>query len=128
MALTLSNAARSAAADGVVDLIDNSGPGNVEFRTGSTPGSGTILVEITFANPAFGGASNGVASVSGTPSANAVADGEAGCFEIRDGLDAVVMSGLVGDGAGGEITFDDATVVNGATITITSLTYTQPAS
>ena len=125
MALTLSNAARSAAADAVVDLIDVSGPGDLHV---TTSGGGTTLVTISFSNPAFGAASNGVATVSGTPSANAVADGEAAEFEIRDGTTAVVMSGAIGDGAGGDITFDDATVVNGATITVSSLTYTQPAS
>jgi len=128
MALTLSSGAREAAADAVVDLIDVSGPGDIEIRTGSTPGSGTVLVTIDFQNPAFGAAATGVATMAGTPSANAVADGEAGCFQIRDGAASVVMEGLIGDGTGGDITFDDATVVTGATVTLTSLTYTQPAS
>ncbi len=55
---TLSTAARNAAANAVVDLCDVSGPGDLVFLT-----SGDVAVAtLTLSNPAFGNATNGVAT------------------------------------------------------------------
>jgi len=59
MAITLSTAARNAAADAVVDLIDGgTGAGNLVFQT-----SGDVEVAtLAFSATAFGGASSGTAT------------------------------------------------------------------
>ena len=74
MATRLPTAARNAACDAVVDLLDaGAGAGTIKIYTGSQPASandaasGTLLATITLSDPAFGAASTGVATMAGTP-------------------------------------------------------------
>lgn len=133
MAFRLSNAARSAAADAVVDRIDaGSDEGYVEIRSGGQPAgpdtaaTGTLLVTIPLNDPAFGAAVNGVATADVTPepSAAAVATGTAGWFRVYDSDGVAIVDGLVG----AEMTLNTTAVVFGVDVTITSFTVTQPAS
>ncbi|BCJ64144.1 hypothetical protein [Polymorphospora rubra] len=61
MPTRISTAARNAAADGIVDLVDGgSGPGVIRVYTGSQPAgpgsapTGTLLAQFTLSDPAFG--------------------------------------------------------------------------
>lgn len=122
---TLSNPARSAACDAVVDLIDaGSGAGLLKIKDGST-----VLATITLADPAFGAASNGVATGASFPRSDTSADaaGDADNFELTDSDNNVVISGSVGQGSG-DISLDNTNIATGQTVTISSLTHTQPAS
>ncbi|WP_326646670.1 hypothetical protein OG884_18730 [Streptosporangium sp. NBC_01755] len=136
MAIRLPTAARNAAADAIVDLADaGSGAAVMEIRSGSQPASandsasGTLLATVTLADPAFGAASTGVASLSGTPlSATGAADGTAGWFRIKDSAAATVLDGSVTvTGGGGDLTLNTTTISTGVDFELTSGTITMPA-
>jgi hypothetical protein len=62
MALTHSTTAQDAATNGVCDLLD-AAASKLVFRVGGTLGSpGTIVATLTFATPAFGASSSGLAT------------------------------------------------------------------
>lgn len=132
--MKISTAARNAAVDAVVDLLDNITNAIIEIRTGappanvSDPDSGTLLATLEFDNPAFG------AAASGTATANAIVSdtnidntGTADHFRIKDENSGgnTVMQGTVGT-SGADINFDSDAFVAGGTAAITSLTVTQP--
>jgi len=130
----LTNAAASAAADAVVDLIDaGAGAGTIKIYTATIPtdantalGAQTLLATLTFSDPAFGAASNGVATASAiTSDTSADATGTATWARIADSNGTTVMDVTVGT-SGDDINFNTVSFVTGATIAITSLTYTQP--
>jgi hypothetical protein len=131
MAARITTAARNAAADAVVDLVDGgAGAGKLRIYTGSQPAtadtaaSGTLLVDIALADPAFGTASSGAAALAGTPRSNtASAAGTAGWFRVLDSNNVAVFDGAIGV----ELTLDNNSIASGQTVNITSLTYTQPA-
>lgn len=137
MALTfeLSAAARNAACNAVVDLIDaGSGAGYMQIRTGTQPATptdaatGTLLATLTFSDPAFGNASSGVATASAiTSDTNVDASGTAGYFHIFDSDNTGIFCGSVGT-SGADINFNTVTFVAGGTAAISSLTVTVPAN
>lgn len=134
MPFRLGTTMRNAAANGIVDTIDQgSGPGKVKIYTGAQPGSvggtyGTLLGTLTFSDPAFGNASTGTATASSiTSDTNADASGTAGTFTITDSDDNVLADGTCGLGSG-DLSFDNNVIVAGGTIAISSLTVTQPIS
>ena len=132
----LAAAARNAAADAVVDLIDGgSGAGTIKIYTGTivatgdTAESGTLLATVTLADPAFGSASSGVATGTDPASVNAVATGTAGWFRIEDSAGANVFDGdITVTGGGGTMTLSSVSITSGSPLDITSLTVTMPAS
>lgn len=130
----LTNAAASAAADAVVDLIDaGSGAGTIKIYTGTIPtdantaiGAQTLLATLTFSDPAFGAASNGVATASAiTSDSSADATDTAAWARIADSNGTTIMDVTVGT-SGEDINFNTVSFVSGAAIAISSLTYTQP--
>lgn len=130
----LTNAAASAAADAVVDRIDlGAGAGTIKIYTATIPtdadtavGAQTLLATLTFSDPAFGAASNGVATASAiTSDTSADATGTAAWARIADSTGTTVMDVTVGT-TGEDINFNTVSFVAGATVAITSLTYTQP--
>jgi hypothetical protein len=142
MTLNLINAARTAACDAIVDLVDaGSAAGKIRIYTGSRPAgpgssaTGTLLVEIDLADPAFGAASDGVATldVSSARSGTAGADGTAGWFRVLDSTEAAgdgygVFDGTVtATGGGGDMTLGTTTITTGGVVQITSMTVTVPA-
>jgi hypothetical protein len=136
MATRLSTAARNAATNAVVDLLDaGSGAGVVEIRSGSQPATaqdaatGTLLATVTLSDPAFGSSSTGTASLAGVPLSGAgVANGTAGWARFKDSDGNVVMDGSVtATGGGGQIELATTTISTGLTVQITSLTYSTPA-
>ena len=123
---TLPNAERSAACDAVVDRVDlGSGAGKLELCDGST-----VCATITLDDPAFGAASNGVATAAGFPkNFTASATGDVDNYKVRDSDDNLRWSGTAGGtGSGQECILDNPSLVNGQGGTVTSFTHTQPAS
>jgi hypothetical protein len=136
MATRLATATRNACCDSVVDLLDaGSGAGTIKIYSGSQPASandaptGTLLCTITLADPAFGAASTGVATLAGTPlSGTGVAAGTAGWARLADSAGATVMDGSVtATGGGGQVELATTTISVGVTVQITSGTVTMPA-
>lgn len=131
----ISTAARNAACNAIVDLIDaGAGAGTCAIRTGAPPtnvsdaDSGTLLGTLTFSDPAFGNASTGVATASSiTSDTNADASGIAGHFRVKDSDANTIFQGTAGvSGDTPDMVFDNATIVAGGTIAITSMTVTVP--
>lgn len=136
MTFILSTAVRNAMADAAVDLIDaGAGAGTIEVRTGLQPANpaasatGTLLLTFTLNDPAFGSASTGACalSVSPTISATGVAPGTAGWFRVFDSNSNPIFDGACGT-SGSQLNLSTTTVSVGLTVTITSGTFTQPAS
>lgn len=133
--MRLSTAARNAACNGVVDLLDaGSGAGTIAIRTGSAPtnvgdaDSGTLLGTLTFSDPAFGNSSTGVATASAiTSDTNADNSGTAGHFRAKDSDANIVFDGTCGQGSG-DLNFDNNVIVAGGTIAISAGTVTMPIS
>lgn len=133
--LKISTAARNAACDAIVDLIDGgAGAGTIAIRTGSPPtnvsdaDSGTLLGTLTFSDPAFGSASTGVATANSiTSDTSADATGVAGHFRVKDSNGNTIFQGTAGEAAdSADMTFDDKNIVIGGTIAISSMTCTMP--
>lgn len=137
MATRIPTAARNAACDAVVDLVDaGSGAGTIDVRTGTQPASandaasGTLLLTFTLSDPAFGAASTGIATLDVTPipAAEGVAAGTAGWFRMKDSTGATVLDGAVtASGGGGQLELSTTTVSIGLDVEITSGTVTMPA-
>ena len=137
MATKISTAARNAACDAIVDLIDVGGTGIIEIRTGSQPASandaasGTLLGTLTFSATAFGAASSGVATAASiTDDSSADATGTAGWFRVKDGAGATIFDGDITTTAvgTGDMTLNNTSITAGGTISVTSFTFTIPAS
>lgn len=134
--MKISNLARSAACDAVVDLVDGgSGAGTIEVRSGSAPtnttdaDSGTLLATMTFNDPAFGNAASGVATANSiTQDSNVDVTGTPGHFRIKDSNGTVISQGTAS--AVGELTISGLVggqLIAGGTLSCSSMTWTQPA-
>jgi hypothetical protein len=109
----------------------------MEHRTGAQPtnvndaSSGTLLGTNIFSNPAFGASSTGTATASAISSdTNADNSGTAGYFRIYTGAGgdtAALCQGNSGT-ASTDLVFDNATIVAGGTIAISSFTISVPIS
>lgn len=122
MAVTHSNAARSAAADAVVDLLDaGTPPGDLVFLTSGDATVCTIELETT----AFGAASNGVATMAGSPNvSNGATAGTIAKAEFRNAAGTAVIFCAVGT-SGSDINIPGGlALATNDTVTITALTYT----
>ena len=140
-ATSLSAAARNAACNAIVDLVDvGIGDGVIEIRSGTQPANpsvpppdGALLAEVSMAAVAFGAASNGQASALGTPLTdpnNANATGQASWFRVRDGdgngvIDGDITTTAVGTG---NMLLNSTDLVAGGPVQITSFTFTVPVS
>lgn len=134
MALRFTSATANAQADALDDRINTGGAGTLKIYTGSQPAtadtavSGTLLATFTLSNPAFGSASSGVITLSGTPkTVAAVASGSAGYFRIANGSGTSVLDGSVGT-SGNQINLNSVVITSGVNVTITSGTITFPTS
>jgi hypothetical protein len=131
---TISTAARNAAADAIVDLIDaGAGAGTIKIYTGSSPGpgsaaTGTLLATLTFSDPAFGAASSGTATASAITSDTSADDtGTAGYARVEDSDGNDIMDLTVGT-SGADLNLDSVSIVAGGTVSVSSCTITMPAS
>ncbi len=135
--LHLSNTARSAAVDAVVDLIDaGSAGGTIKIYDGSMPATvetavstQTLLATLTFSDPAFGDDENGVATANSiTSDASADATGTAGWARIADSDGTDIMDvDVTATGGGGTIEINTTSIVAGGSVAITAFTVTMPS-
>lgn len=137
MATRISTAARNAAADAIVDLLDaGAGAGYVEVRTGSQPATpntaatGTLLATLPLSDPAFGAASNGTATAAAITSDTAAdATGTAAWFRAYDSAGNAVIDGSVtATGGGGDMTLSSTSIVTGGVVNVTGWTVTMPGA
>lgn len=133
MVYRLSTAARDAGCNGIVDLLDAAGA-TIRFRTSTQPtnvgdaDSGTLLGTVTFATPAFGASSTGVATAGAIASdTNADASGTAGHFRVYNGSAGIHSDGTAGT-SGTDAVFDNNVIVAGGTIAVSAMTVTLPIS
>lgn len=128
MAVTLTTAARNAACNAVVDLIDGGSTDATGDLLIGTTSMGTTLAELTFSNPAFGAAATGVATANSiTDDSSADDTGTAAECRIRDRDNTALWDGSVGT-SGEDINFNTVSITSGDTVSVTSLTVTMPAS
>ena len=135
MAMRLSTAARNAACDAIVDLIDGgTPPGTCAIRTGAQPtnvgdaDSGTLLGTLTFSTTAFGAASTGVATAATiTSDSSADNSGSVGHARIKNAAASILFDCTCAQGSG-DINFDNGAIVAGGVIAISSMTVTVPIS
>lgn len=131
--MQISLLAGNAAVNAVTALI-NAGtpPGLFKVFTGSAPAtpetadSGTLLYSTTFSNTSFGAAANGTAAANAIAATTASNTGTAGYWRAYNAAGTCIMQGSVGT-AGADINFNTLAFVSGQTVTITSLSYTQPS-
>lgn len=137
MATRISTAARNAAADGVVDLLDAGlAAGYIQIYTGTQPATpntaatGTLLGTLTLSDPAFGAAASGTATAAAiTDDTSADASGTAGWFRALDSnANPVIDGSITGIGGGGDMEMDDTNIVAGGVISVTSWTVTMPGA
>jgi hypothetical protein len=92
-------------------------------------GTNVMLVQITLPTPAFGTASAGAVSKTGTWSGTCVATGTANYYRLVDGSGSGEIQGTVGLTAGTfDLEFGDITWSTDGTVTIDTFTLTQPES
>lgn len=126
MAITLSDACKNAACDAVVDKCDVGGAGTLEIQTSAD----AVLATFTLANPAFGAAgavTAGLATAAAIANVTATGTGTATKFVVKNNGGTELWNGTVTlTGAGGDMTLDNTSIVTGQTVSITSLTHSQP--
>jgi len=124
MGITMTTAARNAAADAVVDLVDaGAGAGTIEYQTAGS----AVVATLTMSDPAFGAAAAGVATASAITDDTSAAGGTVTKAVIKDSDGTEVFTCTVGTSAT-DIIVDNAVIGAGVTVSLTSFTYTQPAS
>jgi hypothetical protein len=132
---TLSSAAAIAACDAIVDRLDLGNEAARMIITTVSGGTGTTLATITLNDPAFGAASDAGSAATATldvdpavSDTSADATGTAAGFALQSmnsGTPTTVISGSVAT-SGGDIDIDNASIVAGQTVNLTSLTVSVP--
>lgn len=130
MAVTLETAARNAACDAIVDLVDAGvSAGTLEFKSSggtSTQGNGEVAT-LTFSDPAFGAAASGVATASAITSDTNATGGVTTQAYFYDSAGNPVLSCAVGT-SGSDINLSSTTIAATETVAVSTLTVTVPAS
>jgi hypothetical protein len=125
VAVTHPTAVRTGIADHVVDQLDEgTPPGTLVFQT-----SGDVEVAtLTFGNPAFGAAANGVATANAITADASATGGTIAKARLKNaaGTDKIICS-VTATGGGGDITLNSVVTSAGQQVSVTSLTYTAPA-
>ena len=125
MAITLATAARDAACNAIVDLIDTGGAGTLVLETAADAEVATL----TFSATAFGASSTGTATAAAiTNDASATGSGSnVTKFTIVNGSAADVLTGSVGT-SGADINLNKVLIDAGDVVSVSNLTVTMPAS
>lgn len=121
MAVTHSTAARNAACDAVVDLLDlgsGAAQGFLEFQTSG----GTEVATLDLSNPAFGAAASGIATANAIASDTNATGGTTTKAELQDRDGTAVILCSVGT-SGADINLSSVVIGNGDTVAVTSLSY-----
>jgi len=132
MTLKLAEAARNAASDAVVDLLDL---GHLIIYDGTepaTPETGittqNVLADITLPATAFGaaGATNpGEAEKAGTWTVAATGTGTATFYRLTTSASGVIAQGSVGT-SGEDLNLSATAITTGGDVTISTFVHTQP--
>jgi hypothetical protein len=126
MGITLTTAARNAACNALVDLLD----------VGSTDANGDLVImtsgdvevaTLALSNPAFGAAATGVATASAISDDTSATGGTAALHKMQDRDNTEVWRGTVGAGSG-DLSLTSVTIGAGDTVSVSSYTLTVPAS
>ena len=127
-AITMETAARNAACDAVVDLVDAGSGAGVLYIC--TAGASDTLASLTMSDPAFGDAVDGVATANSiTSDSDADGTGTAAVCFVSDSDGNKIFSGTVGTtGSGADCIISNTSITAGGTISAPSFTYTQPGS
>jgi len=123
MAITLTVAARNAALDGIVDLIDlgTGSAGSVQILDSSN----TELATLPLSNPAFGPANNGTVLANTVTRDNTVNAGTASIFKVFNTEGQEIFSGTVsGLNGGGDLVLSNANLVVGDSVRVSSFSMT----
>ena len=126
MAVTHSTAARDAATNAVVDLLDGAGS-KLVFRVGGTIGApGDVAATLTMATPAFGASSSGTATAGSIASdTNAAGQGSAvSTASLQTSGDTLHIYCAVTAASGDIDMTNGLTVASGDTVSCSALTYT----
>ncbi len=128
MAYRRATATRNSVADTEGDLLNS---GTIQIRTGAQPtnvddaAGGTLLGTLGFAATAFGAPSTGVVTAGAISSdTNADNSGTAGHARLLTSAPAIHSDATCGQGSG-DFNFDNAVIVAGGTIAVSSLTLTE---
>ena len=124
--VTLTTAARDAAVNGVVDLID-AGSADANGDLVIRDGSNTELAVLAFSNPAFGASSGGTASANSIASDTSATAGVAANFIVRDRDNTLVFDGTVGT-SGTDLTLSSTTIGSGDTVSMSTFDVSIAAS
>lgn len=130
MTLGLSTALRNARLDAITAKIDaGSGAGKLRIYDGSRPATGgsatTLLAELTLADPSADAAAAGVLTLSAiSDDASANATGTATWGRIVDSDGTFVLDCSVGT-SGTDVILNTASIVSGATVSMTSAVFTE---
>ena len=130
----MSNLAARASLDAITLLVNTSGPGTMEVRTGAAPAtceasdSGDVLAVLTFSADGFPDSSDGVDKA--TVDASAIADedaaltgGDPGHFRVKDGAGTVIFQGTAGGPASGmDCEFNKTTFVIADVVQVDTMT------
>lgn len=121
MAVTHLAATRSGIADYVVDQLD--GGTLVFYQANGT----TEVATLTFGTPAFGAAATGVATANAiTQDSNATGGTTTIANLVTSGASEIVECSVTSTGGGGDIELSSNVISAGATVQVSSLTYTAP--
>jgi hypothetical protein len=135
MTLRVATAVRNAGLDAKYDRVNaGSGPGVIEYRTGSQPASadtaasGSVLVTFTLADPAFAPAAGGVKDLDADPdiSATATGTGTVGWARCKDSDGNTIFDGSVGT-SGTDFIINSTSITSGQTVNLTLGSITDPA-
>ncbi len=119
----LNTAARNAACNAVVDLIDaGAAAGALVFRTSGAAEVATL----PFSDPAFGNAATGVATASAITSDTSATGGTTDRATLEDSDANAYVTASVGT-SGEDINLSSVAIGAGDTVSMTSLTVTMPA-
>ena len=122
-------AVANAAADAAVALANG---GKLRIYSGSQPATAatavsgqTLLAELTLASPAFGAASNGVATANSiTADSSADATGTAAWFRVVSSGGTGLWDGSVAT-SGADLNLDSVSIVAGGNVSVSSFTFTE---
>ena len=127
MAVTLTTAARNAACNSIVDLVDaGAGDGTLVFYAADTT---TEVATLTFSDPAFGNAATGVATASAITSDTSATGGTTTVAKFLDSDATEVLRCTVSTIAAGtgDIQLTNNVIAASETVEVTDLTVTVPA-
>jgi hypothetical protein len=128
MAITLTAAARNAACDAIVDLVDGGSSDSTGDLVLMTAGDVEVAT-LAFSNPAFGASSAGVATASALSNDTSATGGTATKCKVVDRDNVTVWEGTVGiTGSGEDVELASNIIGAGDIVAVTSCTFTMPES